>query len=103
MESAINRLVEIAVERARRKGDLDNLRGAGRPIEKSSLTTDPFAHVYAESGVMHPVQELQEKIAQVRSKLAETSDPDARLALQKEIAQLETRRAVEAETFRKYT
>ncbi|MFA8387471.1 MAG: DnaJ family domain-containing protein [Pelagibaca sp.] len=102
MESAINRLVENTVERARRNGDLDDLPGAGRPIEKSSLTTDPLAHVYLESGAIHPVAALKARIVEARAELDKTTDPETRRALQTRIAQLETQSAVEAETFRRY-
>jgi hypothetical protein len=102
MRSATNRLVENAVERSRRNGDLDDLRGAGRPIEKSSLTTDPFAHVYLESGAMHPVAALKARIAEARAELDKTTDPETRPALRARIAQLETQSAVEAEIFRRH-
>lgn len=103
MMSAINVLVENAVERARKAGDLDDLPGAGRPIEPSSLTADPFAHVYAESGAMHPLSAMRRRIEEARAELREAVDPQARRALKTKIALLETQLAAEAEAFRRYT
>lgn len=91
MESAIDRLVENAIESARRDGDLDDLRGAKRPIEKSNLTTDPFAHVYLESGAMNPVATLKAKIAEAQAKLDKATDPETRHALQTKIDRRKSR------------
>lgn len=97
-----NSLIETAFRQAQENGDLDNLPGAGKPIAKSSLTSDPFAHVYAESGAMTPFSEIRRKIEAARVRLAKATEPEARQAIQAEISALETRKAVEMETWKRY-
>ena len=103
MTSAINFLVQNAVKRACKAGDLEDLPGAGRPLKPSSLTTDPFAHVYAESGAILPPSTMRGRITEARAELRTTADPRARRALETKIALLETQLAIEGETFRCYT
>ncbi|MEQ8899228.1 MAG: DUF1992 domain-containing protein [Roseovarius sp.] len=97
-----NSLIESAFRRAQENGDLDDLPGAGKPIAKSSLTADPFAHVYAESGAMMPWPELQRRIEAARARLADVTEAEARKAIQAEISALETRKAIEIETWTRY-
>lgn len=96
-------ILDAAFKRAEENGDFDDLPGAGKPIKKSSLTTDPFAHVYSESGAMTPVQSMQGKIDAARKRLRETDDPAERRVIETELAMLETRKAIEMETFKRYT
>lgn len=97
-----DKLVELAFKRALENGDLDDLPGAGKPIDPSSLTTDPFAHVYSESGAMTPVGSLQRQIEAARARLALETDAEKRRLIETEIAALETRKAVEMETFKRH-
>ncbi|MDM8167308.1 DnaJ family domain-containing protein [Roseovarius sp.] len=97
-----NSLIEAAFRRAQENGDLDDLKGAGKPIAESSLNADPFAHVYAESGAMTPFSELRRKIEEARARLAAASDPEERRAIQTEISGLEMRKAIEMETWKRY-
>lgn len=95
-------LIENAFRQAQENGDLDNLPGAGKPIAESSLTSDPFAHVYAESGTMTPLGEMQRKIEAAKARLAGVTDPEAKRKIQAEISELEMRKAVEMETWKRY-
>lgn len=97
-----NSLIENAFRQAQENGDLDNLPGAGKPIAKSSLNADPFAHVYAESGAMTPFSEMRRKIEATQARLAAATDPEERRAIQTEISELEMRKAVEMETWKRY-
>ena len=96
-------LIDKAFKRAQDNGDLDDLPGAGKPFKKSSLNADPFAHVFAESGAMTPFGVLQASIDKTRARLAETKNPEERRAIQTEIATLETRKAIEMETWKRYS
>jgi DnaJ-like protein len=98
-----NNLLDEAFERAQENGDFEDLPGAGKPIARSALTTDPFAHVYSESDFMTPVGAIQRKIDDAQKRLAATTDPDQRKAIQAELSSLDTRKAVEMETFNRYT
>lgn len=95
-------LIDKAFKRAQENGDLDGLPGAGKPIKQSVLTADPFAHTFAESGAMTPFGVLKGQIENARKRLAEAEDPEQRRAIQTEISQLETRKAIEMETWKRY-
>ena len=96
-------LVDKAFRRAQENGDLDDLAGAGKPIKQSSLNTNPFAHTFAESGAMTPFGALKDRIDKARKRLAEAHDPEQRRAIQTEISELETRKAIEMETWKRYS
>ena len=90
-------LVDAAFKRAQDNGDLDDLPGAGRPIDPSALTADPFAHVYRESGAQTPLSAVREKIDNARQRLCGAPGPAERRAAQREIATLEAQLGVEME------
>ncbi|SMY06787.1 DnaJ family domain-containing protein [Flavimaricola marinus] len=96
-------LIDKAFKRAEENGELDDLPGKGKPIEKSSLNADPFAHVYAESGNMTPFGAINAQISDAHKRLAETTDPAQRRAIQTELSELETRKAIEMETWKRYS
>ena len=95
-------LLDAAFQRALDNGDLDDLPGAGKPIDPGTLGTHPFAHVYRESDVMTPIGVIQRDIDAARARLAAATDPDVRRAIQAELAALDTRRTIEMELFRRY-
>jgi len=95
-------LIDGAFERAQKNGELDNLPGAGKPIEPSSLNSDPFAHAFSESGAMTPFGEMQRLIDAARQKLSKETDHAARRAIEIEISALQTRKAIEMETWKRY-
>ncbi|TNF17920.1 MAG: DUF1992 domain-containing protein [Rhodobacteraceae bacterium] len=97
-----NLLVDAAFKRAQDNGDLENLPGAGKPIPPGNLNSDPFAHVYGESGAMTPFGDMQSRISEARKRLNEATDPAQRRAIQTEISSLETRKAIEMETWKRY-
>lgn len=96
-------LIDKAFKRAQDNGDLDNLPGAGKPLEKSKLNADPFAHAFAESGAMTPFGVLSHRIEKARVRLAEAKDTAQRRVIQTEISDLETRKAIEMETWKRYS
>lgn len=96
-------LLDIAFRQALENGDLDDLPGAGKPLDPASLNTDPFAHVYREAEVMTPFGALQRQIDVARTRLTAEADSARRRAIQAEISALETRKAIEMETFRRYS
>ncbi|PVH30497.1 DUF1992 domain-containing protein [Pararhodobacter oceanensis] len=96
-------ILDRAFKHAQSNGDLDDLPGAGKPIESSRLNTDPFAHTFAESGAMTPFGAMRAKIAEAQARLAAATDPDERRAIQTEISALQTRMAIEMETWKRYS
>lgn len=94
-------LIDQAFKRALEKGEFDNLPGSGKPISQESLMADPFAHVLAESGAITPFGLVQRCIDEARARLASTTDQGTRRALEVEISTLETRKAIEMETWKR--
>lgn len=94
-------LIDAMMKRARENGDFDNLPGQGKPLDPAKLKADPFAKVYGD-GVMTPLGEIQRDIDAARAKLSGVRDPDARRQLQETIAKLETKKAIEMETWKQF-
>ncbi len=107
MSSFLDSLVERALAEARAKGALDNLPGAGKPIPPETLARSAYDDLYAralsESGAVHPLAEMQRKITEAQARLAQAADPEVQRALRKEIADLQTRQAVEMEQLKRYS
>lgn len=97
-----NSLIELAFKRAEQNGELDNLSGAGKPIDLSDTNADPFAHVFEQSGAMTPFGAIQRKIDAARAQLSEETDSARMRAIQTEISALETRKAIEMEAWKRY-
>jgi hypothetical protein len=103
VSSFIDQLIGRAFAEAQARGELDNLPGMGRPIEPSTLSADVFAKTLAESGAVHPIASMGRRIKELRERLAQTTVPETRRAIQKEIADLQTRQAVEMEQLRRFS
>ena len=103
MSSFIDQLIERAFAEAQVRGEFDNLPGMGRPIEPSTLSADVFAKTLAESGAVHPIAAIARQIRELQSRLADTAEPEVRRAIQKQIADLQTRQAVEMEQLRRFS
>jgi hypothetical protein len=102
MPSFIDELVERALAEAKARGELDNLPGMGQPLDPSTLSADLFAKTLAESGAVHPIAAMGRQLKELRQQLSEVPDPDVRRTIEKEIADLQTRQAVEMEQLRRF-
>lgn len=86
-------LAEQRIADAIRRGELDDLPGAGRPLD---LTDEPFVsgeqrmvnRILANAGVAPPEIGLRKELAALRAELARLHEDDAarRLQLRREIA-----------------
>ncbi|EYD77415.1 hypothetical protein Rumeso_00964 [Rubellimicrobium mesophilum DSM 19309] len=107
MSSFLDILVERALAEARAKGSVDDLPGTGKPIDPATLARSAYDDLYAralsESGAVHPVAEMQQRINEAQARLTQVTDPEVQRAVRKEIAGLQTRQAVEMEQLRRYT
>lgn len=95
-------MVERALAEANARGELDNLPGAGKPLDPSTLSANVFAKTLTESGAVHPIAATGRQVRELRERLSETSDRDARRAIEKAIADLRMRQAVEMEQLRRF-
>lgn len=91
------RIAERAIEAARDDGDLDGLPGAGRPLPKEALGTGMDAveeaghRAMKKAGAVPPEVALMQRAAAERRVLAEASDPEARRAAMKALADTQMR------------
>ncbi|MEJ6404470.1 DnaJ family domain-containing protein [Yoonia sp. 2307UL14-13] len=103
MDHPLISLIDQQIEAARRRGEFDNLPGAGKPLD---LTGDPkdalLDRMAKDAEVRSPVGVLREQIAASKARLADLTDPDQRKAEMKILADLQTRLAVEIEAFKRF-
>jgi len=99
LQSHIDRIVAAAEKR----GELDNLPGAGKPLTD---TRDPhdalISRLMSEASVKHPIAVIREQLTEARATLATLSDDDDRRAEMLHIADLELKLALELEALRRY-
>ena len=96
-------LIDQIVADAARKGALDDLPGAGKPLPKEDNPQDAVLHrILKEAEATSPVVVLRRQILAAQERLKTLTDEHARKAEMQVIADLHTRLALEMEAFRKY-
>ncbi|MEY1557743.1 DUF1992 domain-containing protein [Yoonia sp. R2331] len=99
LEDLINKMMAGAAAR----GDFDNLPGAGKPLDLSGDPKNPLLNrMMTEAQAKPPAITLKEQIAKAQAHLKTLTDPAARKAQMKVIADLQTRLAIEVEAMRRY-
>jgi len=103
MAHPLDSLIDQIVANAARKGDLDNLPGAGKPLPPVENAQDAvLSRIMREAEATSPVVVLRRQILAAQKRLKGLTDADGRKALMLEIAALQTKLAIEMEAFRKY-
>ncbi|TDL81502.1 DUF1992 domain-containing protein [Palleronia sediminis] len=106
--SWLSRIAERLIEEARDAGDLDRLKGAGKPLPASSVDSglDPIEaagfRIMKQEGVVPAEVQLRRKLAEDRARLAATTDPEARRAAMAELAATEMRYNMATERRRRF-
>ena len=97
-------LSERQILKAKAEGQLDNLKGAGKPLNMQSGTDSDAAgfRIMAEAGVVPREFELRKEIEGLTAQLRDTIEAEARKALIRQIAQVQLRLDIEVEARRKY-
>ncbi|SHG57423.1 DUF1992 domain-containing protein [Cognatishimia maritima] len=98
-------LSEYQIRKAEHEGQLDNLKGAGKPLPASGdgdFAESVGFRIMAEAGALPKEIELKrEEEAQLKV-LQGTTNPDARKAEMQKLADIQLRRAIQEEARRKY-
>lgn len=99
-----DKLAEHQIQKAKAQGQLDDLKGAGKPL---SARADTGAEgvgmgMMAQEGVLPREFELRKEAEALRAELRDTTDEAARKPLLKRLADVEMRRAIEEEARRKF-
>ncbi|MCA0044199.1 DnaJ family domain-containing protein [Celeribacter litoreus] len=100
-----DKLAERQILKAQSEGQLDDLNGAGKPLNaEASCDAAQSAgfRIMAEAGVLPREFELKREAADLRAKLAETTDEAVHKAFMAKLAEVEMRRAIEEEARRKF-
>ena len=100
MAHPLNLTIDLFLSRMEAKGEFDDLAGSGEPIpELDGPAPTVIDKLLAESdGKPVPVL-LNMEIAAIRERLRAEHDPAQRLAIQKELADKQTRLAIEIEAY----
>lgn len=86
--------VEDMIREARERGEFDNLKGRGKPLDHSDYFSQPEElrlahHVLRNAGFVPEQVELRRMIGELRARLANATDADQRQALWREIDRLQ--------------
>ena len=104
----LTRLIERQIQKARLKGQLENLEGEGEPLpdRTGDALVDPGLgagfRIMAEAGVLPEEIELKKKIAAQKERMANITDPFQRKAEMAKLADLEMKKAIAEEARRKF-
>ena len=98
-------LAEHQIRKAQSEGQLDNLKGAGKPLPAAGdgdFAASAGFRIMAEAGALPKEIELKKAADQQRKLLQETVGHEARKVEMAKLADLELRLAIETEARRKY-
>lgn len=97
-------LAERQILKAQAEGQLDDLEGAGKPLEKTGSETIETAgfRMMAEAGAVPREILLKRERDTQKEVLAQLTDPVARKAAMAKLADIELRLAIEQEARRKF-
>lgn len=95
MDHPLISLIDDMVAKAQRDGQFDDLAGAGKPLppvdDPANAVVD---RIMQESGTKPQAVLLLQQLTAARAHLAAVTDPQARKAAMKTVADLETRLAI---------
>ena len=103
MDHPLISLIDQRIRDAERRGEFDNLPGTGKPLPNVSNPEDALLNrLMKEHGAKSPLVILREQIVEAKARVSAEDAPAARKAAQKELADLQTRLAIEIEAHRKF-
>ncbi|WP_068114072.1 DUF1992 domain-containing protein [Tropicimonas marinistellae] len=103
MSHPLNLTLEMMFQRLEAQGEFDHLAGAGQPIGNlSEPAPSVLDRIMAEADVKPVPVLLKIEIAAIRQRLAAERDPGARKDILRELADMQTRLAVEIEAYNRF-
>lgn len=98
-----DKLAERQILKAQAEGQLDELKGAGKPLKPDTGGAEAAGfRIMAEAGVLPREIELRKAVETLTAQLKDTPEGDARTALLKDLAAVQLRLDIEQEARRKY-
>ena len=97
-------LAEHQIQKAKAEGQLDGLRGEGKPLplRQGGDVVSAGMGIMADAGVLPREIELKKAVGAKQDELATATDPDAKKDLMRELGELQMRLAIEQEARRKF-
>lgn len=100
-----SKLSERQILKAQAEGQLDNLKGAGKPLPPAGggdYAEEAGFRIMAEAGALPKEVELRKAVQAQAQVLAATTDPEQRKAEMRKFAELTQALAIQEEARRKY-
>lgn len=99
----LSSLIDQIIQNAERRGDFDNLPGAGKPLPHLADPQNAVLNrMMQEADAKSPVVILRRQILEAQEKLKTLTGIAERKAEQARLSELHTMLAIEMEAFRKY-
>lgn len=103
MDHPVSALIDQIVQNAERRGDFDNLAGAGKPLPHLDDPQNAVLNrMMKEADAKSPVVVLRQQILASQARIAELEESHEKKAEMTRLSELHTRLAIEMEAFRKY-
>lgn len=103
MHHPLSGLIDQIVQNAKKRGDFDNLHGAGKPLPHLDDPQNAVLNrMMQEADAKLPVVILRRQILEAQANLKSLTDQTERKAAQIRLSELHTKLAIEMEAFRKY-
>lgn len=103
MNHPLESLIDQIVQNAEKRGDFDNLPGAGKPLPRLDDPQNALLNrMMQEADAKSPVVVLRRQILEAQERLKTLTDETGRMAEQMRLSELHTKLAIEMEAFRKY-
>jgi hypothetical protein len=99
-----DKLAEQQIRKAEAEGQFDNLKGAGKPLKAEQGESADAAgfRIMHEAGVVPREIELRKQVEALTDKLRQTPEGAERVAITRELAQVQLKLDIEQEARRKY-
>ena len=103
MNHPLQSLIDQIVQNAERRGDFDDLPGAGKPLPHLDDPQNAVLNrMMQEADAKSPVVVLRRQILEAQERLKTLTDASERKVEQLRLSELHTKLAIEMEAFRKY-
>ncbi len=103
MHHPLSSLIDQIVQSAERRGDFDDLPGAGKPLPHLDNPQNAvLSRMMKEADAKSPVVILRQQILASQARLRALKDADARKDEMHHLSELQMKLAIEMEAFRKY-
>ena len=102
MYHPLNLTLDLYLKRMAENGEFDHLEGEGKPIDLSPEAPTVLDKLMMEADVKPVVVLLNQKQIEIRSRLATVHDPVKRKSVLRELADIQTRIAIEIEAHKRF-